>query len=56
MCHLKPEYNKSHKGRVFTLNEETEEAALLLWQQSQTLTGKLLNEGLIEVVEASDKN
>lgn len=31
MCKLKPEYNKSHKGRVFTLNEETEEAALSLW-------------------------
>lgn len=54
MCNLKPGNNKSHKGRIFTLSEETEEAALLLWQQSQTLTGKLLNEGLIEAVEASE--
>lgn len=54
MCNLKPEYNKSHKGRIFSLSEDTEEAAVLLWQQSQTLAEKLLNEGLIETIEASE--
>lgn len=55
MCKLKPQYNKSHKDRLFTLSEETDEAALL-WQQGQTLTETLMNEGLIKAIEASEKN